>query len=193
MALLTVEVDPNGFEPNWVNADEASPEQLASAFPQFEPFTKISEDPDSYYGRRINVEGPKGKFCITADVVHDEAGEVIVNELEIFSDDQQVNELVDTLLGEESQDELVIFIDEGHFDEYGEDEGTGWSNLPVYKVPSNLVPDQTDNEGTDRLKDYVKTMHLAPVGVARVYFGHEIGPVIETPEFSGAVTLYPSL
>ena len=85
-ALSTVNVEPDGF--GGLNADEATPEQLASAFAEaFGPFDEVSdltqEAPLAGYERYLRVTGSKGQFTITADVVRD-GEQVVDNELEIF-------------------------------------------------------------------------------------------------------------
>lgn len=98
MALATVSIDPGGFDPlngapGGVNADEATPEQIASAFEErFGPFDYV-EEIESDEGRAFVAVGPDGRrFRIYADVVH-YPGMAVDNVLEIFSET-----IVDSLL-----------------------------------------------------------------------------------------------
>jgi hypothetical protein len=97
MALSSVIIEPGGFDalddaPGGVNADEASPQQLASAFAeQFGPFTEVVEVELPGSDRTLFVNGRKGVFLITADVIRD--GDTVVdNELEIFDRDKGMHD-----------------------------------------------------------------------------------------------------
>lgn len=95
MSLSTVQIDPNGFDPvdgapGGVNADEATPKQLASAFAgEFGPFDRHVEVVETdEYTRLIQVRaGRQGWFAITADVIRGDDGEVVDNVLEIWPSD----------------------------------------------------------------------------------------------------------